>query len=128
MAVRVSAAPVTAEDVGRLSGGVGGPVLRPADVGYADEAAGFTLAFRHKPTLIVGAANASDVQEAVRFAGDHGLPVAVVATGHGPSVVAGGAVLITTRRMTGMTVDPARQVARVEAGVRWRQAVDQTAT
>jgi FAD/FMN-containing dehydrogenase len=124
----MSAAPVTAEDVDRLSGGVTGPVLRPGDEGYADEADGFNLAFRHQPTLIVGAANASDVQEAVRFAGDHGLPVAVVATGHGPSVVADGAVLITTRRMTGMTVDPARQVARVEAGVRWRQAVDQAAT
>lgn len=68
MAVRVSAAPVTAEDVDRLSGGVAGPVLRPGDGGYADEADGFNLAFRHKPTLIVGAANASDVQEAVRFA------------------------------------------------------------
>jgi FAD/FMN-containing dehydrogenase len=124
----MSAAPVTAKDVDRLSGGVAGPVLRPGDEGYADEADGFNLAFRHKPTLIVGAANASDVQEAVRFAGDHGLPVAVVATGHGPSVAADGAVLITTRRMTGMTVDPARQVARVEAGVRWRQAVDQAAT
>src|ERR1700755_1470721 len=128
MAVRVSAAPVTAEDVDRLSGGVAGPVLRPGDGGYADEADGFNLAFRHKPTLIVGAANASAGQEAVRFAGDHALPVAVVATGHGPSIVADGAVLITTRRMTGMTVDPARQVARVEAGVRWRQAVDQAAT
>jgi FAD/FMN-containing dehydrogenase len=127
MAVLMSAAPVTAEDVDRLSRGVAGPVLRRGDEGYAGEADGYNLAFRHQPTLIVGAANASDVQEAVRFAGDHGLPVAVVATGHGPSVVADGAVLITTRRMTGMTVDPARQVARVEAGVRWRQAVDQAA-
>jgi FAD/FMN-containing dehydrogenase len=123
----MSAAPVTAEDVERLSGRVAGPLLRPGDKGYAGEAAGFNLAFRHQPTLIVGAANASDVQEAVRFAGDHGLPVAVAATGHGPSVVADGTVLITTRRMTGMTVDPARQVAKVEAGVLWRQAVDQAA-
>jgi FAD/FMN-containing dehydrogenase len=124
---RMYAMPVTTEDVGRLSERVTGPVLRPGDEGYSGEADGFNLAFRHQPVLIVGAANASDVQEAVRFAGDRGLPVAVVATGHGPSVLADGAVLITTRRMTGMTVDPARQVARVEAGVRWRQAVDQAA-
>jgi FAD/FMN-containing dehydrogenase len=121
------AAPVAAEDVARLAGQVAGPVLRPGDEDYAGEAAGFNLAFRHEPALIVGAANARDVQEAVRFAGAFGLPVAVAATGHGPSVAADGAVLITTGRMTGMTVDPARRVARVEAGVRWRQAVDQAA-
>jgi FAD/FMN-containing dehydrogenase len=124
---RRSAAPVTAEDVDQLSGLVAGPVLRQDDEGYAREAEGFNLAFRHQPALIVGATNASDVQEAVRFARDRGLPVAVAATGHGPSVVADGAVLITTRRMTGMTVDPARQIARVEAGVLARQAVDQAA-
>jgi hypothetical protein len=119
---------VTNEQVDQLAERVTGPVLRPGDEGYPGEAEGFNLAFRHRPALIVGAANASDVQQAVRFAGDHGLPVAVVATGHGPAVVADGAVMITTWRMTDMMVDPVRQVARVEAGVRWRRAVDRAAT
>ena len=125
--VRTSATHVTTEEIDRLAERVSGPVLRPGDEGYPGEAEGFNLAFRHRPALIVGAANASDVQQAVRFAKDHGLPVAVVATGHGPSVVADGALMITTWRMTGMTVDPVRQVARLEAGVRWRRAVDQAA-
>jgi len=124
---RTPAAPVTAKDIDRLRRLVSGPVLGPGDQRYAGEAAGFNLAFRHQPALIVGAANAGDVQEAVRFARDHGLPAAVAATGHGPSIVADGAVLITTRRMTGMTVAPARRVARTEAGVLSRQAVDQAA-
>ena len=126
--VRTSVTHVTNEQVDQLAERVTGPVLRPGDEGYPGEAEGFNLAFRHRPALIVGAANASDVQQAVRFAGDHGLPVAVVATGHGPAVVADGAVMITTWRMTDMMVDPVRQVARVEAGVRWRRAVDRAAT
>jgi FAD/FMN-containing dehydrogenase len=101
----------TPEDIDRLSGRVSGPVLCPHDEGYAEEADGFNRAIRHRPAVIVGAANATDVQEAVRFASEHGLPAAVAATG--PSVVADDAVLITTRRMTGMTVDPARRVAGV---------------
>jgi FAD/FMN-containing dehydrogenase len=111
-----------------LAADVSGPVYLPGDDGYAAEAAPFNLAVTHRPGVIIGATNAADVQAAVRFAGENAMPVAVLNTGHGPSLAATeDAVLITTRRMTGVRIDRADQTARVEAGVRWGQVVDAAA-
>jgi FAD/FMN-containing dehydrogenase len=111
-----------------LAAGVAGVVLLPGDPDYAAEAAPFNLAVSHRPAVIVGATGPADVQAAVRFAGTHRLPVAVLSTGHGPALAVEDAVLITTRRMTGVTIDSAGRTARVEAGVRWAQVVDEAAT
>src|SRR5918999_6574528 len=62
------------------------------------------------------------------FAASHNLPVAVQATGHGPSVPADGALLISTGRMTGVRVDPLTRTAGVGAGVRWEQVIREAAT
>ncbi|WP_245689139.1 FAD-binding oxidoreductase [Streptomyces chattanoogensis] len=103
---------------------VAGPVLVPGDDGYDDERSGFQTAYRHRPSVIVGARNADDVVAAVRFAGTHGLPVAVQATGHGLSAATEGGLLISTRRMSGVRVDAAARTARVEAGVVWGQVIE----
>lgn len=95
-----------------------GPVFTPDDPGYAEEVAGFQTAYTHRPALVVGAVHAEDVRSAVEFAARQGLPVAVQATGHGLSVAADRGVLITTRRMDAITVDPDTRTARVGAGVR----------
>ncbi|MFG3254787.1 FAD-binding oxidoreductase [Streptomyces sp. NPDC048172] len=97
-----------------------GPVLRPGDAAYDEEVSGFQAAYTHRPALVVGAADAEDVRAAVAYAGAAGLPVAVQATGHGLSAAAGDGegVLISTRRMTGVRIDPEARTARVEAGVR----------
>ncbi|MFJ2839415.1 FAD-binding oxidoreductase [Nocardia sp. NPDC087230] len=95
-----------------------GPVFTPADPGYAEEVAGFQTAYTHRPALVVGAVHAEDVRAAVEYAARQGLPVAVQATGHGLSVAADRGVLITTRRMDAVTVDPGARTARVGAGVR----------
>jgi hypothetical protein len=76
--------------------------------------------------MIVVAAAPEDVAAAVRYAVSEGLPVAVQATGHGPSVPADGAVLINTRRMTGLEVDPAA-TARIGAGVKGGTLLKETA-
>ncbi|WP_405694846.1 FAD-binding oxidoreductase [Streptomyces sp. NBC_01185] len=76
---------------------------------------GFTLG----PDLLVEATGAEGVRAAVRDAAARGLPVSVHATGHGlPGPVEGG-VLISTRRMDSVTVDPGRRTARVGAGATW---------
>jgi len=68
---------------------------------YEDEVAVFDEAVVHRPAVVVGAERAADVGAAVVFASRHGMNVAVVNTGHGPSVAAGPqTMLITTRRMT----------------------------
>ncbi|WP_106972964.1 FAD-binding oxidoreductase [Streptomyces anulatus] len=113
-------------DIETLASEVKGPVLRPGDEGYDQERAGFNLAVQHRPDVIVGATRAEDVQAAVRFAAEHGLPVAVQATGHGFSVPADGGLLITTGRMSGVEVDPAEHTVTVEAGVRFEQVIPET--
>lgn len=106
---------------------VRGPVLFPDSPGYADEAAAWNIATVHRPAVIVGATSAADVAAAVRFAAAHGLKVAVQATGHGAVGPADDCVLITTRRMDRVTVDPVTATARVGAGVTWRAVIDAAA-
>jgi hypothetical protein len=99
---------------------VRGRVLLPGADGYDAERAGWNLTVEHHPAVIVAAAYEEDVAAAVRFAADAGLPVAVQATGHGPSVPADGAVLISTRRMNDLEVDPAAATKEVLGGwVAW---------
>ncbi|MYW05906.1 FAD-binding protein, partial [Streptomyces sp. SID3343] len=90
---------------------VQGSVFVPHDTGYDAERSGFQTAFRQHPDVIVGAATAEDVRLAVEFAAAHGLPVAVQATGHAPAEATDGGVLITTRRMDAVLVDPAARTA-----------------
>jgi FAD/FMN-containing dehydrogenase len=100
-----------------------GPVHEPGTPGYETGRAGFNLAVDHRPEFIVEAAGAGDVVVAVRRAVAEGRPVAVLNTGHGPTVPTDGAVMVNTRRMDGVEVDPARRTARFEAGVRWRDVI-----
>ncbi|WP_378739616.1 FAD-binding oxidoreductase [Nocardia brasiliensis] len=95
-----------------------GPVFRPGDAGYKEEIAGFQTAYTHRPALVVGAVHAEDVRAAVEYAARQNLPVSVQATGHGLSVAADEGVLISTRRMTAVEIDPAARTARIGAGVR----------
>jgi hypothetical protein len=57
--------------------------------------------------------------EAVRFAKEQGLQVAVQATGHGVARPANGALLINTARMHGVKVNAESKTAWVEAGAEW---------
>jgi hypothetical protein len=106
---------------------VNGPVFRPGEDGYDEERAGYQAAHPHRPDVIVGVTSAADVQIAVRYAADHGLPVAVESSGHGRGVPQVGGVLISTRRMAGVHVDQEARTARIEAGVRWAQVVEASA-
>jgi len=108
---------------GALIGQVRGPVFLPGDDGYDAERAGYQTGVQQRPAVIVGAAGAADVRAAVGFAGAHGLPVAVQATGHGLSIPAAGGVLISTRRMTAVRVDASIRTAWIEAGVRWQHVI-----
>jgi FAD binding domain len=108
----------------RLREQVDGPVLLGSHAVAAAEAGTFNLAITHSPAVVVGATSAEDVAAAVRWAVDHGLGVAAQATGHGPVAAVEDAMIITTRRMDGVTIDPDRRTATYEAGVRWSQVVE----
>ncbi|MFC6707809.1 FAD-binding oxidoreductase [Flexivirga alba] len=106
---------------------VSGRVLESGDPGWADATSGFNLAVTHRPDVVVAAACTEDVVQAVRFAGDQGLPIGVQATGHGATVPVEGGVLIDTSSMNALHVDPERRTARVAAGVRWQPVIDAAA-
>lgn len=95
------------------------PVFWPGDAGFDQEISGYNGIVTHDPCVIVGAEVPDDVVAAVRYATSRGLSVGVQATGHGISVPADG-VLVTTRRMNNVEVDPAGRTARFAAGVRSR--------
>ncbi|WP_228000776.1 FAD-binding oxidoreductase [Nocardia australiensis] len=97
---------------------IAGPVFLPGEMGYDEEIAGFQTAYTHRPALVVAARHAEDVRSAVEYAARQGLSVAVQATGHGLSVAAEGGVLISTRRITDIEIDPDARTARIGAGVR----------
>ncbi|MCZ2858599.1 FAD-binding oxidoreductase [Blastococcus sp. VKM Ac-2987] len=118
---------IPAADVDRLRGLVHGPVYAAGDDGLAAEVATWNVAVQHTPAIAVGATCAADVAAAVSWAVAHGLGVAVQATGHGPVRNAAGSMMITTRRMQGMVIDPERRTVRVEAGVRWRRVMEAAA-
>jgi len=119
------AATIRREEATKLAAQVAGPVILPGDDGYAAERAVYNLNLPLEPALIVGVTSDADVQAAVRFAAESGLPVSVNNTGHQVVRAAQSAVLISTRRMSGLTIDSENRTARIEPGVRWGQVVNE---
>ena len=102
-----------------LADRIQGTVLTPGEPGFAAEAAAFNTAVVHTPDVIVAAVSPEDVAETVRFARAEGRPVTVQATGHGAHTPISGGVLISTRRLQRLEIDPDSRTATVGAGVRW---------
>jgi len=108
---------------GRGLSAIAGPVLRPADPGYAAEVAAFNTAVALRPGLVVGATSEADVTAAICVAAADGLPVAVKGAGHGVTADAAAPVLISTRRLDAVDIDLRARTARVGAGARWSSVV-----
>ena len=97
-----------------------GDVLRPGEPGYADKPI-YNAMHQRRPALLVRCAGTADVVDAVKFARQHGLLVAVRGGGHsvaGHSSCDGGMVIDLTR-MRSVDVDPDARVARVQGGAVW---------
>ncbi|WP_439661427.1 FAD-binding oxidoreductase [Lentzea sp. HUAS TT2] len=99
-------------------------IFYPGDPGYHEERSGFQTGLRHEPQVIFAVENAQDVEEAVGHAETHGLEYAIQTTGHGLTTATTG-VLISTRRMNKVVVDPETRTARAEAGAVWQQVIEQ---
>ncbi|MFJ4622357.1 FAD-binding protein [Streptomyces sp. NPDC088812] len=118
---------LAAEDVAALRRSVAGPVLEPGAEGYGEECATYNLTCGFRPAVVVGATSEQDVVEAVRFAGRHGLGVAVKSAAHQVVLAAEGGLLITTGRMRGLVVDERERTVRAEPGVRWTDVIPRAA-
>ncbi|QLQ09768.1 MAG: FAD-binding protein [Nocardioidaceae bacterium] len=72
------------------------------------------------PLAVVRAESTSDVQEAVRFAAAHRLPIVPRGAGSGLSggaTAVEGCLVISTERMRAITVDPSTRTATVQPGL-----------
>jgi hypothetical protein len=101
-------------------------IFYPGDTGYDEERSGFQTGLRHEPQVIFAVENAQDVAEAVHHAETHDLAYTVHATGHGLTAPATG-VLISTKRMNNVEIDPVARTAKAQAGAVWRQVIEQAA-
>src|SRR4051794_31549187 len=101
-----------------------GQVLLPGEDGYDAARAGFSIGNLPTPDVVALATSAADVVAAVDFARDQQLPVGVKATGHNFGFRWPGGLMINTERMQGLTIDPLRRTARVEAGVKWLSVIN----
>ncbi|MEU2395002.1 FAD-binding oxidoreductase [Streptomyces sp. NPDC007369] len=118
---------MSAIQAGELREAVGGLTLFPGDEGFEAHHSGWNLTVTHDPAVVVVPESAEDVSAAVRYAAARDLPVAVQATGHGLSIPADGAVFVSTRRLTGISVDAEARTARIGAGLIWADVVAETA-
>lgn len=112
-------------DIAALDHHVDGAVY----IGTQDPAdrAGAQLLASHRPAVVLEASSVEDVSRAITFAADHGMRVAVQATGHGRTRALDGGLLIDTGRMCEVTVDVATRRAWVAAGATWQHVIEQAA-
>lgn len=105
--------------VAELRSGLRGALLLQGDAGYDNARHIWNGAFDRHPALIARCEGASDVIQAVNFARQHELLVAVRGGGHslsGQSVCDAG-LMIDLSPMKSVQVDPVARLARVEPGV-----------
>lgn len=112
-------------DLDSLRGDVRGIVSTPGEASYAQDTAAFNLAQVHHPDAVLGALDAADVQAAVQWAAERGIPLAVQATGHNAAAPMDEGLLINTSRLQDFTLDLEQGTFRAGAGVRWDAVLEQ---
>jgi hypothetical protein len=112
--------------IDELKAALPGKIILPQDPQYSGLSQPFNLSVKQSPALIVTAQNADDIVTAVRFARKTGLGLALQGGAHGNVLPADGALLIHTRQMRGIQVDAEKQTARIEAGAKWGEVLQET--
>ncbi len=112
---------LAAATVDNFKASLRGTLLRPSDEGYSEARALWNAMIDRRPGLIVRCAGVADVINAIHFARQHNLLVAVRGGGHnvaGNAVCDGGMVLDLSR-LKSVRVDPVHRTARAEPGLTW---------
>jgi FAD binding domain/Berberine and berberine like len=116
---------MTTSQLSGLATELDGQVILPDDQSYDQARGSFNVLVDQRPAAVVFPESAQDVAAAVRFAAGHGLRVVAQGTGHNmaPLGAMDDTILLKMERMTGVSIDPAQQVARVQSGVAWRDVL-----
>jgi FAD/FMN-containing dehydrogenase len=104
-----------------LRASIRGPVICPGDAGYDEVRTIWNGAIDRRPACIARCSGVADVVQAVSFAREHDMLVAVRSGGHGVAghALCDGGLVIDLSTMKGIRVDAAARTARAEAGVLW---------
>ncbi|HEX4678396.1 MAG TPA: FAD-binding oxidoreductase [Gaiellaceae bacterium] len=116
-----SAGVLDATALDELREGFRGEVIEPGSAAYDESCTVFNGMFGRRPATILRPAGTADVIRAIGLARLSGLPLAIRGGGHsvaGFSMCDGG-IVIDTRGLKGIRVDPNKKTARAQAGVNW---------
>jgi len=108
----------TADGLERFRSSLHGPLLAPQSPGYDQARTIWNAMIDRRPALIVRCTDATDVVQAVRFAREHGMTLAVRGGGHNVAgtAVCDGGLMIDLSPMAQVQVDPDARTARVGGG------------
>ena len=114
---------MTEQQVEKFTANMRGSVLRPGETGFDAARTVWNGMIDRSPALIARCAGAADVISAVNLARDRDLLLAVRGGGHSAagSGVCDGGLMLDLSPMKGIRVDPARRIARAEAGLTWAE-------
>jgi FAD/FMN-containing dehydrogenase len=100
---------------------------RPGSSAYRAATTPHNCTTAQKPAVVAHPHSAAEVAQAVRWAADRDLGVAVQASGHGAGAPIGAnQVLIDTSALNDVSIDPAARIAHAGAGTTW-SALNSTA-
>lgn len=97
---------------------VAGQVWLPGDDEFDHARRPWNLAVDQSVLAVVEAADAADIAALVRYATETGLGIATQPSGHGATGRTEGTILLRTRRLDRIEIDPTARRARIGAGVR----------
>lgn len=104
-----------------------GRVVHPSDPDWDAARQAFNTTLDVRPAAVAFPRDARDVVAIVHYAREHGLRIAPQATAHNPGPLGAldETILVNVRELGGVSIDPAAQIVRVGAGVRWARVVPQ---
>jgi len=112
---------VSEEALDELRARLRGPVLAPSEPGFATVREVYNAMHTGRPALVVSCSGTADVIDAVRFARQNGLVVAVRGGGHSIAGLSApeGSLLLDLSPMHAVQVDADARLAHVQGGAVW---------
>ena len=106
-----------------------GSILKPGDGDYDEGRTIFNAMIDRKPALIARCTDADDVAAVIALARNTGVPLTIRSGGHSVAgmSIADDAILLDTRGLNAVSVDPDEQLVRVGGGALWGEVDAATA-